>query len=88
MLAQIDAQRAEAYPNEEASLAAGHWIGGNAKRQMPFVVLDPQGKPLADPAGKMIVVASKADALLMPGDQGVFSWDWWVAQSGEDTPAG
>lgn len=30
MLAQIDAQRAEAYANQEAGLPAGHWICGHA----------------------------------------------------------
>jgi hypothetical protein len=53
---------------------------------MPFVILDREGQPLADAGGRMILVPSKAEAreFLMPGDQGVVSWDWWVAQNGED----
>jgi hypothetical protein len=52
---------------------------------MPFVILDRDGKPLADHAGKMILVGSEAEAreFVMPDDQGVVSWEWWVAQMGD-----
>jgi hypothetical protein len=38
--------------------------------RMAFVILDRNGKPLADLDGKLILVASKAEAreFLMPGD--------------------
>ena len=53
---------------------------------MPFVILDRDGQPLADHDGRTIIVASKAEAreFLMPGDQGVVTWDWWVAQNGDE----
>jgi hypothetical protein len=55
---------------------------------MPFAILDRQGQPLIDIDGKLILVRSKAEAreFLMPGDGGVVSWDWRVAQNGQEAP--
>ena len=55
---------------------------------MPFVILDAEGQPLTDADGNLILVASEAEAreFLMRGDQGVVSWDWWLAQNGDGAP--
>jgi hypothetical protein len=53
---------------------------------MPFVILDREGKPLADVDVDLILVTTAAEAreFLMPDDQGVVSRDWWVAQNGDE----
>jgi hypothetical protein len=40
--------------------------------RMPFVILDSQGRPLADHDGTAVLIPTKAEAraFLMPGDQG------------------
>ena len=63
-------------------------LAGVRDPHLAFVILDREGQPLTDLDGKLIVLGSKAEAreFLMPGDSGVVSWDWWLAQNGEEAP--
>jgi hypothetical protein len=71
----------------EAALAESFRI--RSHESMAFVILDRDGKPLADHDGKLILVGTKAEAreFVMPIDNGVVSWEWWVAKMGEDAAA-